>query len=554
MGRASNDRDQSMYELYRDIGGGMGGFSLFGRDVDRNDANITGLKAHFALRRHQQSFPDYDTTGNVLRNNSTDLMKAAGHSVKGAYTTFAEWTNTLDNLIRFSSFIAALETTGTPAMKKALADKDIATLRALLDAEPEYRDQLVVGSKQITGNFQERSLLPTANNFYMFFNAGMQGVTTMTNMLTTQQGQVAALSMFAAGAGLYMLAGGSADTGADDERMYLLDMTNAQNLTFMVDGKRVQIPVDYALKPFVALGTYAAAYANGDMEAMDAAGKLYEASRNSFIPLQSAQTENDAYNAVSQFIPTAVRSLVLPFMGIDNFNMKFNDKPAFDADGEIINDPRDADKAGKYEWSTSLAKSVGMFTPRTYEALAGNIGGDVYRLGGAVTSNDPSQLSNVLTRSIFPKDNTGMFLKQKFEEQKMEASSHLRRKIDMYGKDSEDTVGYQEAYDVLAAAEKDAKGMTTADGYKMGDIIRGIRQASSDEELAEWKARRAELDYNTMQVRGNAMIEAKGISNALRNNQYDSGEYLDVVDNKLNRVNNLYNDPEFKENLLKRIQ
>ena len=96
--------------------------------------------------------------------------------------------------------------------------------------------------------------------------------------------------------------------------------------------------------------------------------------------------------------------------------------------------------------------------------------------------------------------------------------------------------------------------MTTADGYKMGDIIRGIRQASSDEELAEWKARRAELDYNTMQVRGNAMIEAKGISNALRNNQYDSGEYLDVVDNKLNRVNNLYNDPEFKENLLKRIQ
>ena len=439
-------------------------------------------------------------------------------------------------------------------MKKALADKDIATLRALLDAEPEYRDQLVVGSKQITGNFQERSLLPTANNFYMFFNAGMQGVTTMTNMLTTQQGQVAALSMFAAGAGLYMLAGGSADTGADDERMYLLDMTNAQNLTFMVDGKRVQIPVDYALKPFVALGTYAAAYANGDMEAMDAAGKLYEASRNSFIPLQSAQTENDAYNAVSQFIPTALRSLVLPFMGIDNFNMKFNDKPAFDADGEIINDPRDADKAGKYEWSTSLAKSVGMFTPRTYEALAGNIGGDVYRLGGAVTSNDPSQLSNVLTRSIFPKDNTGMFLKQKFEEQKMEASSHLRRKIDMYGKDSEDTVGYQEAYDVLAAAEKDAKGMTTADGYKMGDIIRGIRQASSDEELAEWKARRAELDYNTMQVRGNAMIEAKGISNALRNNQYDSGEYLDVVDNKLNRVNNLYNDPEFKENLLKRIQ
>ena len=561
MGRASNDRDQSMYELYRDIGGGMGGFSLFGRDVDRNDANITGLKAHFALRRHQQSFPDYDTTGNVLRNNSTDLMKAAGHSVKGAYTTFAEWTNTLDNLIRFSSFTAALETTGTPAMKKAVADKDIATLRALLDAEPEYRDQLVVGSKQITGNFQERSLLPTANNFFMFFNASMQGVTTMTNMLTSQQGQVAALSMFAAGAGLYMLAGGSADTGADDERMYLLDMTNAQNLTFMVNGKRVQIPVDYALKPFVALGTYAAAYANGDMEAMDAAGKLYEASRDSFIPLQSAQTENGAYNAVSQFIPTAVRSLVLPFMGIDNFNMKFNDKPAFDEDGEIIKDPSASDKSGKFDWSSSMAKSINPYlprelevTPRTLESLAGNVGGDVYRLGGAVTSNDPSQLSNVLTRSIFPKDNTGMFLKQKFEEQKMETSATLRRKIDMYGKNSDDTVGYQEAYDVLAAAEKDAKGMTTADGYKMGDIIRGIRQASSDEELAEWKARRAELDYNTMRVRGNAMIEAKGISNALRNNQYDSGEYAEAVDNKLNRVNSLYDDPEFKENLLKRIQ
>lgn len=554
MGRASPDRNQSIYEMYRDIGGGMGGFNTFGQDVDRNDANVTGLRAHFDLRREQATMPDYDTTGNVLRNKSTDLLKATGHSVKGAYTTFAELTNTLDNLIRFSSFIAALETTGTPAMKKAVADKDIATLRALLDADPDYRDQLVVGSKQITGNFQERSLLPIANNFYMFFNAGMQGVTTMTNMLTTQQGQVAALSMFAAGAGLYMLAGGSADTGADDERMYLLDMTNAQNLTFMVNGKRVQIPVDYAFKPFLALGTYAAAYASGDMEAMEASGKLYEASRDSFIPLQSAQTENSAYNAVSQFVPTALRSLVLPFMGIDNFNFKFNDKPAYDADGEIIKDPRDADKAGKYDWSTSLAKSVGVFTPRTYEALAGNLGGDVYRLGGAVVSNDPSQLSNVLTRSIFPKDNTGMFLKQKFEEQKMEASANLRRKIDLYGKDSEDTVGYQEAYDVLAAAEKDAKGMTTADGYNMGDIIRGIRQASSDAELAEWKDRRAELDYNTMQVRGNTMIEAKGISNALRNNQYDSGEYLEDVDNKLNRVNNLYNDPEFKENLLKRIQ
>lgn len=554
MGRASPDRNQSIYEMYRDIGGGMGGFNTFGQDVDRNDANVTGLRAHFDLRREQATMPDYDTTGNVLRNKSTDLLKATGHSVKGVYTTFAEWTNAIDNLIRFSSFTAALETTGTPAMKKALADNDIATLRALLDADPDYRDQLVVGSKHITGNFQERSLLPIANNFYMFFNAGMQGVTTMTNMLTSQQGQVAALSMFAAGAGLYMLAGGSADTGADDERMYLLDMTNAQNLTFMVNGKRVQIPVDYAFKPFLALGTYAAAYASGDMEAMEAIGKLYEASRDSFIPLQSAQTENSAYNAVSQFVPTAARSLVLPFMGIDNFNFKFNDKPAFDADGEIIKDPRDADKAGKYDWSTSLAKSVGVFTPRTYEALAGNLGGDVYRLGGAVVSNDPSQLSNVLTRSIFPKDNTGMFLKQKFEEQKVEASANLRRKIDLYGKDGEGTVGYQEAYDVLATAEKDAKGMTTADGYNMGDIIRGIRQASSDKELAEWKARRAELDYNAMQVRGNAMIEAKGISNALRSNQYDSGEYLDVVDNKLNRVNNLYDDPEFKENLLKRIQ
>lgn len=554
MGRASPDRNQSIYEMYRDIGGGMGGFNTFGQDVDRNDANVTGLRAHFDLRREQATMPDYDTTGNVLRNKSTDLLKATGHSVKGAYTTFAEWTNAIDNLIRFSSFIAALETTGTPAMKKALADNDITALRALLDADPDYRDQLVVGSKHITGNFQERSLLPIVNNFYMFFNAGMQGVTTMTNMLTSQQGQVAALSMFAAGAGLYMLAGGSADTGADDERMYLLDMSNAQNLTFMVNGKRVQIPVDYAFKPFLALGTYAAAYASGDMEAMEATGKLYEASRDSFIPLQSAQTENSVYNAVSQFVPTAARSLVLPFMGIDNFNFKFNDKPAFDADGEIIKDPRDADKAGKYDWSTSLAKSVGVFTPRTYEALAGNLGGDVYRLGGAVVSNDPSQLSNVLTRSIFPKDNTGMLLKQKFEEQKVEASANLRRKIDLYGKDSEDTVGYQEAYDVLATAEKDAKGMTTADGYNMGDIIRGIRQASSDKELAEWKARRAELDYNAMQVRGNAMIEAKGISNALRSNQYDSGEYLDVVDNKLNRVNNLYDDPEFKENLLKRIQ
>ena len=561
MGRASPDRNQSIYEMYRDIGGGMGGFNTFGQDVDRNDANVTGLRAHFDLRREQATMPDYDTTGNVLRNNSTDLLKATGHSVKGVYTTFAEWTNAIDNLIRFSSFTAALQTTGTPAMKKALADNDITALRALLDADPDYRDQLVVGSKQITGNFQERSLEPVMNNFIMFFNAGMQGVTTMTNMLTSQQGQVAALSMFAAGAGLYMLAGGSADTGADDERMYLLDMTNAQNLTFMVDGKRVQIPVDYALKPFVALGTYAAAYASGDMEAMEATGKLYEASRDSFIPLQSAQTENSAYNAVSQFVPTALRSLVLPFMGIDNFNFKFNDKPAFDEDGEIIKDPSASDKSGKFDWSSSMAKSINPYlprelevTPRTLESLAGNIGGDVYRLGGAATSNDPSQLSNVLTRSIFPKDNTGMFLKQKFEEQKMETSATLRRKIDMYGKNSDDTVGYQEAYDVLAAAEKDAKGMTTADGYKMGDIIRGIRQASSDEELAEWKARRAELDYNTMQVRGNAMIEAKGISNALRNNQYDSGEYLDVVDNKLNRVNNLYNDPEFKENLLKRIQ
>lgn len=554
MGRASDNRDQSLYAMYRDIGGGMGGFSLFGRDVDRNDANVTGLQAHFDLRREQATMPDYDTTGNVLRNNSTDLLKATGHSIKGAYTTFAEWTNALDNLIRFSSFNAALETTGTPAMKKALADKDVSALRTLLDADPDFRDQLVTGSKQITGNFQERSLTPTMNNFFLFFNAGMQGVTTMTNMLTTQQGQIAALSMFAAGAGLYMLAGGSADTGADDERMYLLDMTNAQNLTFMVGGKRVQIPVDYAFKPFLALGTYSAAYANGDIEAMDAAGKLYEASRDSFIPLQSAQTENKAYNAVSQFIPTAARSLVLPFMGVDNFNFKFNDKPAYDADGEIIKDPRDADKAGKYEWSSALAKSVGVFTPRTYEALAGNLGGDVYRLGSAATSNDPTALTNVLTRSIFPKDNTGMFFKEKFENQKLEASANLRRKIDIYGKESDSTAGYQEAYDVLAAADKAARSMTTEDGYKLGDIIRGIRQASSDEELAKWKARRAELDYNTMQVRGNAMIEAKGISNALRNNQYDSGEYAEGVDNKLNRVNTLYDDPEFKENLLKRIQ
>lgn len=554
MGRASDNRDQSMYSLYRDIGGGMGGYSLFGQDVDRNDANVTGLRAHFDLRREQATMPDYDTTGNVLRNKSTDLLKATGHSVKGAYTTFAEWTNTLDNLIRYSSFTAALSTTGSPAMKKALADKDIPALRALLDADPDYRDQLVTGSKQITGNFQERSLIPTMNNFFMFFNAGMQGVTTMTNMLTTQQGQIAALSMFAAGAGLYMLAGGAGDTGADDERMYLLDMSNAQNLTFMVDGKRIQIPVDYAFKPFIALGTYSAAFANGDMEAMVAAGKMYEASRDSFIPLQSAQTENSAYNAVSQFIPTALRSLVLPFMGIDNFNMKFNDKPAFDADGEIINNPRDADKAGKYDWSTSLAKSVGIFTPRTYEALAGNIGGDVYRLGGAVTSNDSSQLSNVLTRSIFPKDNTGMFFKQKFDTQLRESAANLHRATDIYGKDSEHVEGYQEAVAIREAAEKEARRLTTSDGYNMGDIIRGMRQASSDQDLAEWKARRNELDIQRRRVFGDAMIEAGGIENALRNNQYDSGEYLDVVDNKLRRVDALYNDPEFKDNLLKRIQ
>lgn len=232
----------------------------------------------------------------------------------------------------------------------------------------------------------------------------------------------------------------------------------------------------------------------------------------------------------------------------------FNSKPAFDADGDIIHKPRYADLAGKYDWSTQVAKQLKYVSPRTLEALAGNMGGDVYRLGGAATSNDSSALGNALTRSIFPKDNTGLFFKDKFEDQLQASSARLREAIETYGKESDHVRGYQEAFDIRRAAEADAKRVTSNDGYSMSDIIQGMRHATSDQELSVWKTRRAELDINRQRVMGNAMIRANGIENALRSGQYESGVYEDGVYNRLNRVNTLYDNPEFQNVLINRIK
>lgn len=551
-----------VWNYFNQEGGGLTGFTAGGHEVDRSTSIINSWSSAKRRKQNKKLLSAPESLGNVYGSDTSNYIKGGYASFRNAIASTGELTNTFDQMTRFASWKAALTTLGTAEMVDAMRSGDTATLHSLLLANPALAAKLNSGSKRITGNFQEKSLFDGASTWFMFFNAGMQGIRMINDMMGTRQGKLAAAVMGLIG---FTAAMGAMydddDLAADGRSIFMNNPDNGKAISFNINNTRVQIPVDYAFRPFLAAGHYFAGIVSGNLEPLEAMGGWFDASKDSYMPISPADTDSMGVNMAQAIAPTAVRSLVLPFAGLDNFRAGFNN--VTDSRYAVYDEnsrPMPADRVvnwqieGKYDWSVSMAKFMGVGTPRSYEVLASNLGGDIYRTATAGVYGKDGAVMNNLMRTNLPPDRMTMALTSDFRKLKGEFGGRLTQYEETLKPNDPLLRATQEAYEALADADAAAKKATARGGYTLGATFRGLKAASNDADKQMWLDRQAEVYYNQAQIRGEGMNTARAIEKAVDQGEYASGEFRNPLMRSIREVDVLYNDPNFVNKIMERIK
>lgn len=544
-----------MFRYFVQSGGGIIGITAGGQDTERNQDLTNSFTSDRADARSLARIPNADSLGNIMPSGVQRITNVLGKTARHAITSVGDVTNTFDMMARYASWQGAIDTIGTQKMKDALASNSLETLITELDANPDIKAKLIAGSKRITGNFQQKSSLDFLSGYFMFFNAGMQGADMLASLVRSKQGLVTGMVLASIGAvAISYGMDDPDDMGADGKSIMLRNDENVKAITFMVDGQRYHISLDYALRPFYAMGVYATAMANGEMDAMEATGRWSKILSESLSPVQPAQTENQGWNTMAMVLPTVIRNQLLPLMaGSTEFKYDVDEAPVFDEDGKMIKNPANWQKEGKYDWSTAVAKQLPFLSPRRVEAFASNSGGEPYRMLMAGMYGKSSDNADLLMRGIIPVERESMLLGVDFKDSLAKATESVSSTNVLEQGTVKNRVATQSA-NVLTSADKQQKGVKSAEGYTYGDTIRGLRNAQTDADKDLWLQRQAEVRFKRMQIQGQALQEVKALNKAEDEGTYESGQYTNALTQKREVVNRLYSDPEFADRMIERIK
>lgn len=331
-----------------------------------------GAGMQFGDNLNTDAFATNALTGKLP--HQADLLRTGASKVRGITARVAETiAYPPETAMRLGAFRAYVEHVFGPQPSNVTAEQLVDLFdQAKNPANADKAAAIILGTKNLTSNFQQHGADNMVRHMFSFHNAVMQGTfSTLPQILSTKHGRN---SMALMGIGLLMAAVANVG-GEDDDEFGNSKYYQIANRNRTVKLGDVQIPIPDEMGWFKLLIDNAVGVAMGKRNVLDAAAEQ----AGGMVDMTTAQhwgnTDNAVANAMFFAAPAFAQPAVALTTGKDIFGRELKSEHAYDENGKRIQFAADVER------TTYRASSTGTDIA---EMLYGATGGAVDMTGDEI--------------------------------------------------------------------------------------------------------------------------------------------------------------------------
>lgn len=354
-------------------------------DMEKADWRYKMYRKHGGVG-HSAQF-DLDTTRDALDADAfagKDMFSKARQGVKGGRKKYMDLMHSSDDAIRYATWMTFLE---YKAGRKFTSETD---LQQFLANNPEVSALATEGSKNITGNFQNKGLgNQFERNVFMFWNANMVGLPNSIRSFNPRYG-MAGIKMASIFGGLLamqaLMAGSEGDD--DDGKSKFFRLKGIGDWVGTSEDGGLAIPVEHGLRPYTHGILAFTGLITGNYTVGQAVKKAWDGAIQGFTPFSPSQTGDALFDSMYAVLPTVLQAPALRMKGTDFFGRDAIPRQ-FDEEGREMTDAPNAVKFRDKDSDFSIAVAHAMnratngfidITPGSVEDLQAQLFGGFYTM------------------------------------------------------------------------------------------------------------------------------------------------------------------------------
>lgn len=354
-------------------------------DMEKADWRYKMYRKHGGVG-HSAQF-DLDTTRDALDADvfgSKDMFGKAKQGLTSGRKKYMDLMHSSDDAIRYATWMTFLE---HKAGRKFTSEAD---LQQFLANNPEVSALATEGSKNITGNFQNKGLgNQFERNVFMFWNANMVGLPNSIRSFNPRYG-MAGIKMASIFGGLLamqaLMAGSAGDD--DDGKSKFFRLKGIGDWVGTSEDGGLAIPVEHGLRPYTHGILAFTGLITGNYTVGQAVKKAWDGAIQGLTPFSPSQTGDAVFDSMYAVLPTILQAPALRMKGTDFFGRDAIPRQ-FDEEGREITDGPNAVKFRDKDSDFSIAVAHAMnratngfvdITPGSVEDLQAQLFGGFYTM------------------------------------------------------------------------------------------------------------------------------------------------------------------------------
>lgn len=354
-------------------------------DMEKADWRYKMYRKHGGIG-HSAQF-DLDTTRDALDADvfgGKDMFGKLKEGTKGGRKKYMDLMHSSDDAIRYATWMTFLE---HKAGRKFTSEAD---LQQFLANNPEVSALATEGSKNITGNFQNKGLgNQFERNMFMFWNANMVGLPNSIRSFNPRYG-MAGIKMASIFGGLLamqaLMAGSAGDD--DDGKSKFFRLKGIGDWVGTSEDGGLAIPVEHGLRPYTHGILAFTGLITGNYTVGQAVKKAWDGAIQGLTPFSPSQTGDALFDSMYAVLPTILQAPALRMKGTDFFGRDAVPRQ-FDEEGREMTDAPNAVKFRDKDSDFSISVAHAMnratngfidITPGSVEDLQAQLFGGFYTM------------------------------------------------------------------------------------------------------------------------------------------------------------------------------
>lgn len=484
-----------------------------------------GAGMQFGDNLNTDAFATNALTGKLP--HQADLLRTGVSKARGITARVAETiAYPPETAMRLGSFRAYVEHVFGPQPSNVTAEQLVDLFdQAKNPANADKAAAIILGTKNLTSNFQQHGADNMVRHMFSFHNAVMQGTfSTLPQILSTKHGRN---SMALMGIGLLMAAvanvGGEDDDEFGNSKYYQIANRNRNRTVKLGD---VQIPIPDEMGWFKLLIDNAVGVAMGKRNILDAATEQ----AGGMVDMTTAQhwgnTDNAVANAMFFAAPAFAQPAVALTTGKDIFGRELKSEHAYDENGKRIQFAADVERTTYRASSTGtdiaemLYGATGGAVDMTGDEIdvlgQGYLGG-LYRSvtrGIDASADHDMGIADIVGSELFRStkpihiDGQSEEAWQKMGEKLHVSTRHAGGTLDILNADIDQSV--TEAQRIYAEADKKMRAAKSDMGYSYKQLNAMISQAEAEgryQDVRDYRADMRTIRTNKAAIRAEATTE-----------------------------------------------